>query len=81
MTASLPTANRIVPFFRLHWSNRKKRPYECPKSRHNVTCEASPAGRVGAPAGKRIDLHLEPIDFKLGDMVCDANGLLKHAYG
>jgi len=29
---------------------------------------------------KRIDQHLEPIEFKLGDMVCDAGGLLKHAY-
>ena len=29
---------------------------------------------------KRIDPHLEPIDFKLGEMVCDAGGLLKHAY-
>ena len=29
---------------------------------------------------KRIQPYLEPIDFKLGDMVCDAGGLLKHAY-
>lgn len=29
---------------------------------------------------KRIDPHLEPVEFKLGDMVCDAGGLLKHAY-
>ena len=29
---------------------------------------------------KRIDPHLEPIAFKLGDMVCDAEGLLTHAY-
>ena len=29
---------------------------------------------------KRIDPHLEPIEFKLGAMVCDAGGLLKHAY-
>src|SRR6476646_6666394 len=29
---------------------------------------------------KRIIPHLEPIDFKLGEMVCDAGGLLKHAY-
>jgi CRP-like cAMP-binding protein len=29
---------------------------------------------------KRIVAHLEPIDFKLEQMVCDAGGLLKHAY-
>jgi CRP-like cAMP-binding protein len=33
------------------------------------------------PASRgRIDPHLEPVEFKLGDMVCDAGGLLKHAY-
>jgi hypothetical protein len=40
----------------------------------------SPAGRIGAASRKRLDPHLEPIDFKLGEMVCDAGGLLKHAY-
>lgn len=29
---------------------------------------------------KRIESHLEPINLKLGDVVCDAGGLLKHAY-
>jgi CRP-like cAMP-binding protein len=29
---------------------------------------------------KRIDPHLEPIEFQLGVLVCDAGGLLKHAY-
>ncbi|WP_322516106.1 Crp/Fnr family transcriptional regulator [Rhodopseudomonas palustris] len=28
----------------------------------------------------RIDRHLESVEFKLGDMVCDAGGLLRHAY-
>ncbi|HEY0329988.1 MAG TPA: Crp/Fnr family transcriptional regulator [Rhodopseudomonas sp.] len=33
------------------------------------------------PASRhRIEPHLEPIHFKLGDMVCDAGGQLKHAY-
>jgi len=33
------------------------------------------------PASReRIDPHLKAIDFKLGEMVCDAGGLLKHAY-
>lgn len=29
---------------------------------------------------KRIIPHLEPVNFKLGEMVCDAGGLLMHAY-
>lgn len=29
---------------------------------------------------KRLEPHLEPISFKLGAVVCDAGGLLKHAY-
>jgi hypothetical protein len=29
---------------------------------------------------KRIEPHLEPIKLKLGDIVCEAGGLLKHAY-
>jgi hypothetical protein len=34
-----------------------------------------------APASrKRIDPHLEAVEFKLGEMVSDAGGLLKHAY-
>jgi CRP-like cAMP-binding protein len=33
-----------------------------------------------AASRKRIDPHLEPIKLKLGDIVCDAGGLLKHAY-
>src|ERR1700676_1170490 len=33
------------------------------------------------PASRRcIDPHLEAVEFKLGEMVCDAGGLLKHAY-
>src|SRR6202046_1126771 len=29
---------------------------------------------------RRIDPHLEAVEFKLGAVVCDAGGLLKHAY-
>jgi CRP-like cAMP-binding protein len=29
---------------------------------------------------ERIEPHLEPIKIKLGEMVCDAGGLLRHAY-
>jgi CRP-like cAMP-binding protein len=33
------------------------------------------------PASRtRIDPHLEAVEFRLGEMVCDAGGLLKHAY-
>src|ERR1700687_5695774 len=37
-------------------------------------------GALEAASRKRIDPHLEPVEFKLGDMVCDAGALLKHAY-
>ena len=37
-------------------------------------------GALEPASRKRIDPHLEPISFKLGEMVCDAGGLLKHAY-
>jgi CRP-like cAMP-binding protein len=37
-------------------------------------------GALEPASRKRIDPHLEPVEFKLGDMVCDAGGLLKHAY-
>jgi CRP-like cAMP-binding protein len=37
-------------------------------------------GALEPASRKRLDSHLEPVDFKLGDMVCDAGGLLKHAY-
>jgi CRP-like cAMP-binding protein len=37
-------------------------------------------GALEPASRQRIDPHLEPIEFKLGDMVCDAGGQLKHAY-
>jgi CRP-like cAMP-binding protein len=37
-------------------------------------------GALEPASRKRLDPHLEPVKFKLGDMVCDAGGLLKHAY-
>lgn len=37
-------------------------------------------GALEADSRKRIEAHLEPIDLKLGDIVCEAGGLLKHAY-
>lgn len=37
-------------------------------------------GALHAESRARIDPHLEPVDLKLGAVVCDAGGLLKHAY-
>jgi hypothetical protein len=37
-------------------------------------------GTLEATSRKRIDPHLEPLKLKLGDIVCDADGLFKHAY-
>ena len=37
-------------------------------------------GALEPVSRERIDPHLKAIDFKLGEMVCDAGGLLKHAY-
>ena len=46
-----------------------------PKDRSNLLLGAlKPASR------KRIDPHLKPIEFQLGDIVCEAGGSLNHAY-
>jgi hypothetical protein len=37
-------------------------------------------GALEAVSRKRIDPHLEPIKLKLGVIVCEAGGLLEHAY-
>ncbi|MCX7295312.1 MAG: Crp/Fnr family transcriptional regulator [Hyphomicrobiales bacterium] len=37
-------------------------------------------GAMHPESRKRIEAHLEPVHFKLGEVVCDAGGLLKHAY-
>jgi len=37
-------------------------------------------GALEAESRERIELHLEPVELKLGEMVCDAGGHLKHAY-
>ena len=37
-------------------------------------------GALETASRRRIDPHLEPIDLKLGAVVCEAGGLLKHAY-
>jgi hypothetical protein len=35
---------------------------------------------LGPESGKRINPHLQPVTLELGALVCDAGGLLKHAY-
>jgi CRP-like cAMP-binding protein len=37
-------------------------------------------GALGTGSRKRVDPHLEPIQLKLGDVVCEAGGFLRHAY-
>ena len=37
-------------------------------------------GALETASRKRIVPHLEPIELKLGAVVCEAGGLLKHAY-
>src|SRR5471032_2674122 len=37
-------------------------------------------GAFETASRKRIDPHLEPVKHKLGHVVCEAGGILKHAY-
>ena len=37
-------------------------------------------GALETASRKRIDPHLESVKFRLGDVVCEAGGILKHAY-
>jgi hypothetical protein len=37
-------------------------------------------GALETASRRRIDPYLEPIEVKLGVVVCEAGGLLKHAY-
>src|SRR5471032_209739 len=37
-------------------------------------------GALESASRKRIDPHLEPVTLKLGAVVCEAGGILKHAY-
>jgi CRP-like cAMP-binding protein len=37
-------------------------------------------GALESASRERLEPHLEPVSFKLGAVVCDAGGLLKHAY-
>ena len=51
-----------------------------PKAHQNDVHSNQLLGAMETANRKRIESHLEPINLKLGDVVCDAGGLLKHAY-
>src|SRR5271163_5254112 len=50
------------------------------KDERNAARSNQLLGALETASRKRIDPHLEPITLKLGSIVCDAGGILKHAY-
>src|SRR5450755_1113338 len=50
-----------------------------PKARGNALSNQLLAA-LGPESRSRIDPHLRPVTLKLGALVCEAGGLLKHAY-
>jgi CRP-like cAMP-binding protein len=75
VTVPIPLAPIDMPFVRITQEAEPERYKAVAKVQtdHDLLGALEPARR------KRIDPHREPISFKLGDMVCDAGGLLKHA--
>jgi len=51
-----------------------------PKARRDNARDNRLLGALETAGRKRIDPHLEPIKLKLGTIVCEAGGVLKHAY-
>jgi CRP-like cAMP-binding protein len=51
-----------------------------PKAQRDNARDNRLLGALETASRKRIDPHLEPIKLKLGTIVCEAGGLLKHAY-
>lgn len=51
-----------------------------PVSQHDVPLSNRLLAALEPASLKRIERHLEPIKLKLGVIVCEAGGLLKHAY-
>jgi CRP-like cAMP-binding protein len=51
-----------------------------PKAEIDETQSNRLLGALEPASRKRIGPHLQPITFKLGAVVCEAGGLLKHAY-
>ena len=50
-----------------------------PKARGNALSNQL-LDALGPESRSRIDPHLQPVTLKLGAVVCEAGGLLKHAY-
>ncbi len=50
------------------------------EAHRNIARSKRLLGALETASRKLIDPHLEPIKLKLGDIVCEAGGLLKHAY-
>lgn len=50
------------------------------ESQRNAARSNCLLGALETASRKRIDALLEPVNLKLGDVVCEAGGLLKHAY-
>jgi len=51
-----------------------------PKAQTDGTQSNRLLGALEPASRKRIDPHLQPVELKLGAVVCEAGGLLKHAY-
>jgi CRP-like cAMP-binding protein len=51
-----------------------------PKAQRDNARDNRLLGALETACRKRIDPHLEPIKLKLGTIVCEAGGVLKHAY-
>jgi CRP-like cAMP-binding protein len=51
-----------------------------PKAQRDNARDNRLLGALETASRKRIDPHLEPIKLKLGTIVCEAGGVLKHAY-
>ena len=51
-----------------------------PKAQRDNARDNRLLGALETASRKRIDPHLEPIRLKLGTIVCEAGGVLKHAY-
>jgi hypothetical protein len=55
--------------------------YAMPKAQRDDDARSNRLlGALETASCKRIDPHLEPTKLKLGAIVCEAGGLLKHAY-
>jgi len=81
MTVAIPRASIDMSAVQITQEAEPKRRNAMPKVQTDHDLRSNRLlGALEPDSRKRLDPHLEPVDFKLGDMVCDAGGLLKHAY-